>query len=77
MLIHDLTSNEKFDVYLVDDGSLDTVLNVCSILGNDSIELRFDCEYASQYRDKTGKLTSKGFKILASEAIDYYFECKQ
>jgi hypothetical protein len=39
MFIHDLMTNEKFDVYLVDDGTLDTVLNVYSILGNDSIEL--------------------------------------
>jgi len=76
MIIYDKMSKERFDVYLMDNGTLDTVLKVYSFLGNDSIECSFDCEYASQFRKKSGELTIKGFKNLAKEAIDYYFESK-
>ena len=50
--------------WLVDDGTLDTVISV------DGEEVRFDCEYASEFRDTDGSMTETGFLQLAEEAID-------
>lgn len=52
------------EVYLCDDGTLDTVISV------DGQEHRFDGEYASQYRNKNGIMTKKGLKELALEVLN-------
>jgi len=59
--------NATYDVWIIDDGTLDTVLLV------DNIEHRFDGEYASYYRDTEGSLTYQGLKELAIQAIDTPF----
>ena len=70
-------SNHLFDVYLEDDGTMDTVLSV-SPKNHDlwarfgSREIRFDCEYASAFRKKDGSMTQKGFRDLAYEAAESY-----
>jgi hypothetical protein len=55
---------ETFDCYLGDDGTLDTVIEV------NGVRVRFDCEYASGFRDGEGRMTEEGFKELAVEAIE-------
>jgi len=54
----------KHSVYLCDDGTLDTMISV------DGVYHRFDAEYASQYRNKKGIMTSKGLKELAIQCIE-------
>ena len=55
----------QHEVYLVDDGTMDTVISV------DGEQHRFDGEYASQFRNKqTGAMTAKGLRALAMEVID-------
>lgn len=70
-------SDCMYEVYLVDDGTMDTVLSVSP--NNDDLfarygkrEIRFDCEYASEFRDDTGAMTDDGFEILAKEAVESY-----
>jgi|TARA_R100000093_G_scaffold67612_1_gene39047 major membrane immunogen (membrane-anchored lipoprotein) len=53
----------KYEVYLIDDGSLDTVIEI------NGKNYRFDSEYVSIYRDKNGVMTEKGLKELAEETI--------
>lgn len=59
---------ERHEVFLVDDGTLDTVISV------DGSRVTFSQEYAAQHRNKKGILTNKGFKQLAKEAIDFIEE---
>ena len=54
----------KYEVYLLDDGTMDTVIEI------DGIEHRFDGEYASYYRAEMGEMTVDGLEMLAKEAID-------
>jgi len=56
--------NTEFNVYLTDDGTLDTVIEV------DGIEHRFDGEYASYWRDDNGAMTEEGLETLAKECIN-------
>jgi len=51
-------------VILIDDGTIDTVIQVGSIW------VRFSQEYAAQYRDADGALTEDGFNELVAEALD-------
>ena len=53
----------KYEVYLIDDGSLDTVIEI------NGKNYRFDSEYASIYRDKNGVMTEKGLKELADNLV--------
>ncbi|MHA2099649.1 MAG: hypothetical protein ACW99A_13315 [Candidatus Kariarchaeaceae archaeon] len=55
---------QKRECYLVDDGTLDTVISI------DGVEHRFDMEYAAQYRDENGAMTTEGFEDLCREVID-------
>jgi hypothetical protein len=57
-----------YECNLMDDGSLDTIIEV------DGIEHRFDGEYTSFYRDKNGAMTEKGFIELCKECIEEYEE---
>lgn len=61
---------QTFNVFLVDEGTLDTVLK---IEGTDFVQ-RFDHEYASSFRDESGDLTDEGFKELAEETVNDYLE---
>jgi len=66
-----LTDNEygRFDIYLEDDGTMDTVVSVCPVdIPNESDEIRFSTEYASYFR------TDAGFEELAYEALETYIE---
>lgn len=62
-----------WDVDLVDDGTLDTHVQVESVR-NPTPEGRgsatFSQEYASQYRRKDGLMTGKGLRALAIEVIE-------
>lgn len=51
-------------VYLSDDGTLDTVIEV------DGKEHRFDGEYAAGYRKRNGEMTERGLRELAIEALE-------
>ena len=67
----------KFDVYLGDDGTLDTVIAVTPldsvIMQNEEREIRFGD--TSHHRDsETGAMTEDGFAELAEEAVEAYIE---
>lgn len=69
----------KFDVYLGDDGTLDTVVEVSP--HNDNLwqkygqrEIHFSTEYAVDFRDGDGAMTDEGFAELAQEAVEAYIE---
>jgi hypothetical protein len=53
---HDYPKN---DYFLVDDGTIDTVIGVHA--GNRSFELRYDLEFAAEYRDEDGVLDFDAF----------------
>lgn len=55
---------EGHDVFLRDEGTLDTVLTV------DGCRHSFDHETAADHRDERGALTDEGFKALAEEALE-------
>ena len=55
---------ENHEIYLCDDGTMDTVISI------DGEEHRFDGEYASQFRDTEGNMTENGLKELAEEILD-------
>jgi len=55
--------NNSFNVFLVDDGSTDTVIDV------NGKEFRFDSEFASMWRNEEGELTEEGLKELALDAL--------
>lgn len=52
------------EVHLVDDGTLDTVLEL------NGREVRYDQEYAALFREKDGTLSNDGMRRLAVEALD-------
>jgi hypothetical protein len=58
------TDGKKYECYLGDDGTLDTVIIV------NGHEFRFDAEYAAYFRNSHGAMTKKGFKELCHECID-------
>jgi hypothetical protein len=65
----------KFDVYLSDDGTLDTVIEVYnSSQLEGKREIRFSQEYAADFRDNTGAMTNDGFNELVNEAVEAYIE---
>lgn len=57
-----------YEVFLVDDGTLDTVL---TINGN---EVRLSTDYACNFRNEDGSLSDKGLKELALEEINMDWE---
>ena len=60
---NDLKENQ-YDVKLIDDGSLDTVVEV------NGKQIRYDTEFGSQFRNKkTGGITKKGWEELKEQAI--------
>ena len=63
MRIYD--KSKMFDCFLIDDGTLDTVI---SVNGTDH---RFDCEYASVHRDADGSMKEEGFTALCREIISF------
>tara|TARA_R110002020_G_C15836421_1_gene734731 strand:+ start:208 stop:441 length:234 start_codon:yes stop_codon:yes gene_type:complete len=62
MLI-EYSKKEKYEVYLIDDGTLDTVIEI------NGKEFRFDSEYANIYRNEKGEMTEESLKELAEETI--------
>jgi len=83
-----IKSNGKlFDVYISDDGTMDTVITIQPVSprkrasgGQEAEywperEVHFDGEYASFYRRSNGEMTDKGLRELGREACsDYDFE---
>lgn len=57
---------KQWSVFLGDDGTLDTVITV------NGKDVRFDGEYASQFRKQDGSMTERGLRQLAKEAIDSF-----
>lgn len=76
MIIHDKITKERFECFLIDNGTLDIEISIYNILGNDNYNMIFNSEYASQYRNKRGILSLKGFKKLVLETIELYYESK-
>lgn len=79
MIIYDKEYG-KFEVCLVDDGTLDTVLDVYHYAPNGfhlrhkgTTQIRFSQEYAASFRNDTGTMTDKGFAELAIEAVEAYY----
>lgn len=57
------------EVKLVDDGTLDTVVNV------DGVEMRYDQEYVADFRDpELGSLTDEGFDALMEQAVNDFID---
>jgi hypothetical protein len=54
---------EDHECWLVDDGSLDTVISI------DNKEFRFSQERAASCRDENGSMTDSGFEELCMEII--------
>jgi hypothetical protein len=75
-----------WDVWLCDDGTLDTVIAVQPVAPKrrasggqvaeywPPVETRFDGEYAAEYRDKTGAMSERGLRELGREAVQDYSE---
>ncbi len=59
----------QHNVLLVDDGTLDTVLEV------DGRMVRYNGEFAASYRDKEGRMTRRGLRALAIEACNDDSQC--
>ena len=57
-------AGKMWDVELVDDGTLDTVVSV------NGLEYRYDGEGASVHRDTHGRMTKCGLRALACDVID-------
>jgi len=62
-MIIDYGDKERYEIELIDDGSLDTIISI------DGKEFRFSSEYAEIYRDKEGYITKEGLRELAEETI--------
>ena len=58
--------NRDFNCFLVDDGTLDTVISI------DGVEFRFDGDFVHQYalRDNEGSVKDSRFIDLCVETID-------
>jgi hypothetical protein len=55
---------EEHEVFLVDSGTLDTVIKV------DGKEQTYSQEFAAEFRDAEGTMTESGLVALAKDAID-------
>tara|TARA_R100000773_G_C4216968_1_gene115512 strand:- start:204 stop:407 length:204 start_codon:yes stop_codon:yes gene_type:complete len=62
-MIIDYGNEERYEIELIDDGTLDTVISI------NNKEFRFSSEYAEIYRDKEGYMTEEGLRELAEETI--------
>lgn len=56
---------KQYQVTVVDDGTLDTVISV------DGTPHRFDAAHVQRYRDEHGFLSELGIQELTIECIDY------
>ncbi len=61
MIVND--GEHEFDVNLIDDGTLDTVIDI------NGKEFRFDQEFAEMWWDEDGTLSEEGLKELALDAL--------
>ena len=61
-------AGEEFEVHLLDDGTLDTVIEI-----ND-IEHRFSTEFAARWRDSDGVMSEEGIREMALLVIEDYDE---
>jgi hypothetical protein len=55
---------KEYDVQLLDDGTLDTVISV------NGQECRYSQEFAYFYRDSSGAMTEEGLMDLAIDAVN-------
>ena len=62
-MIIDYGDKERYEIELIDDGTLDTVISI------NNKEFRFSSEYTEIYRDKEGYMTEEGLRELAEETI--------
>jgi hypothetical protein len=64
-----INRQDKFwDVFLGDDGTVDTVLVIKA--NGHTREFHFDSEYAAEFRSKDGTMYAKGLKDMAEKVID-------
>lgn len=62
---------KMWEVYLSDDGTMDTVVQVRPVTGHlVAQEIRFND--TSEYRDENGDFSDESFRELALEAIEGY-----
>lgn len=62
--------HQFWEVSLLDDGTLDTVIEVHDPKTGHSAEVRFDGEYVAYWRRRDGSLTERGLRELGREAIE-------
>ena len=68
MIINGLTEN--YECYLVDNGTIDTVISV------NGHEIVFSHEFACDFRTLDGDFTDNSFRELCEIAIDeYQYDC--
>ena len=68
-----IIDKKPFDVYLDDDGSLDTCISITNVETNETREFRFDSECAAEYRSEDGEMSARGLYELACECIDDFY----
>ena len=61
---------KRHEVFLVDNGTMDTELSV------NGIHVTYDAEFASEYRKADGSFSDAGFRRLAKLAVEDYLEEK-
>jgi hypothetical protein len=73
-----IVAGRRFNTFLIDDGSLDTVIRVQPVVTEDkhgkyfSEDIRFDREYANQFRYADGRMKKDGLRRLSREAAEDY-----
>ena len=63
--------HKAWEVWLLDNGTLDTLIRIIDITNQIHVEVSFDQEFASAYRNKwTGEITRPGLRSLAVNALE-------
>ena len=67
----------EWEVFLGDDGTLDTVVRVERVRTREERQFRYDQEYAAEWRKPTGEMTRKGLRELGKESIEQWLETEE
>lgn len=72
-----LGPEDRIEWSLDDDGTMDTVLSLTCRCCGETIEERYDCEFASDYRDPlTGELDEKAFDEVVQSDDHWCDNCE-
>ena len=67
-------TDEWWDVWLEDNGTLDTVVSVQQISSSKTVTSTFSQEFAAQYRKSNGQMSLQGLKALGRDIIESFAE---